>query len=477
MIKSLIKKKSSMVAIALALTLAIAASLWFSVPTKAVYFTFSPSHPSGTVSRSMHFSVTMDITNDDILPIAQLILVIGDDKPPADMSYQDAFVGLPIPSAPNTTTPTITMATVNPPYHTATVSTTSGRAWGSGTRSGRKAYGYGYTLPTGPWLDWGYHTLDTDFCYGYNNVATSYIGITSLTLNITWTPPSDWPAGTYYITAGFLGDNDKVIFDSTTFTLSARARAAPAAEPGVTDVSDIVGEDGVFTEAVTAGSEDGNVSLTIGEGTAGLTAEGEPISEISILEMEEADIPPPPEEGHVIGLAYDFGPDDATFDEPITISFTYDPDDLPEGVSEEDLVIAVWDEDAGEWIELPSVVDTVNHTVTATVDHFTAFAIVVLPVEEEEEVPPVVEEEEEVPPVVEEEEEVPPVVEEEEEVPPVVEEEEEPPVGEEEEEEITPPELEEKEGVAWWLWLIVGLASAAVVGLLVYFLWWRRRLA
>ncbi|MEK0322614.1 MAG: hypothetical protein QQN47_07560, partial [Nitrosopumilus sp.] len=62
----------------------------------------------------------------------------------------------------------------------------------------------------------------------------------------------------------------------------------------------------MFTEEVIAESEDGNISVTIDEGITGLTEEGEPISEISIVEMEEEDIPPPPTEGHIIGLTYDF---------------------------------------------------------------------------------------------------------------------------------------------------------------------------
>jgi len=108
--------------------------------------------------------------------------------------------------------------------------------------------------------------------------------------------------------------------------------------------------------------------------------------------MEEEDIPPPPTEGHIIGITYNIGPAGATFSDDITLTFTYDPDDLPDGVNEEDLVIAIWDEDAGEWVELPSVVDTVNNTITATVSHFTPFAIIVPPPVEEEEVvtPPVV---------------------------------------------------------------------------------------
>ena len=43
----------------------------------------------------------------------------------------------------------------------------------------------------------------------------------------------------------------------------------------------------------------------------------------------------------------------------------------------------------------------------------------------------------------------------------------------EEEEEVITPVVEEEEGWAWWIWLIVGLGSATVVGLLVYFLWYK----
>ncbi|MDD4877075.1 MAG: hypothetical protein PHQ86_08125, partial [Dehalococcoidales bacterium] len=125
---------------------------------------------------------------------------------------------------------------------------------------------------------------------------------------------------------------------------------------------------------------------------------------------------------------------------------------------------------AGEWIELPCVVDTVNKTMTATVNHFTAFAIITLPPAEEEEVvtPPVeeVEEEEEeavTPPVEEVEEE------EEEAVTPPVEE-----VEEEEEEAVTPPV--EEVGLSVWAWVLIGIGSVVVIGIiLIYFMWYRPR--
>jgi len=135
-----------------------------------------------------------------------------------------------------------------------------------------------------------------------------------------------------------------------------------------------ISEDGEIQETIEATSEDGNMTLTIEEGTIALDVDGDP------LESLAADIDPsppdPPEDAHVIGLAYDFGPDGATFDPPITLEYTYDPDDLPEGIAEEDLVLAFYDEKAGEWVELDCVVDTENNTITADVEHFTTFAII-----------------------------------------------------------------------------------------------------
>ena len=86
--------------------------------------------------------------------------------------------------------------------------------------------------------------------------------------------------------------------------------------------------------------------------------------------------PPPPEDRSIIGLAYDFGPDGATFDPSITLTRSYDPNDIPEGVAEEDLVLAWYDEAADKWVELDCAVDTENNTITASIEHFTTFAII-----------------------------------------------------------------------------------------------------
>jgi len=142
---------------------------------------------------------------------------------------------------------------------------------------------------------------------------------------------------------------------------------------GTTYVSNIVTIGGEFIKDVTVESVDGNVELAIDEGTIGLTKKGKKLIKISIDEME--DRPDPPKESNRIGLTYDLGPDGATFDPPITLTFTYNPDEIPEGVSEENLVIAMWDEEAGEWVDLVCTVDPETNTITASVSHFTAFSV------------------------------------------------------------------------------------------------------
>ena len=149
---------------------------------------------------------------------------------------------------------------------------------------------------------------------------------------------------------------------------------APPLPPGTTDVSSFVSADGTFTATIVIESADGECGLTINEGTTGLSGEGDPLAEIAVTKMQ--DPPAPPENSHIIGLAYDLGPDGATFNPPMTLTITYDESLIPEGIAEENLVIAMWDEDAGEWVELPSTVDPINHTITALVGHFTTFAII-----------------------------------------------------------------------------------------------------
>jgi hypothetical protein len=140
------------------------------------------------------------------------------------------------------------------------------------------------------------------------------------------------------------------------------------------DFSDYIDSSGAFTEDLTFESDDGMCQLSINQGTIGLTEDEEPLDELTIVEME--DPPDPPPDSTVIGLTYQLGPEGVSFDSPTTLIFTYDPSLTPEGVSEENLLLATWDDSAGEWVVLEGcTVDVDNHTISAPVSHFSTFAI------------------------------------------------------------------------------------------------------
>ena len=135
-----------------------------------------------------------------------------------------------------------------------------------------------------------------------------------------------------------------------------------------------ISSSGEILEPIEATSEDGMLTLTIPEGTIALDKDDNPLTS---LEAEIDTSPsPPPEDTRIIGLAYNFGSDGTTFDPPITLTWSYDPNDIPDAVAEEDLVLAWYDEAGDKWVELDCVVDTENNTITASIKHFTTFAII-----------------------------------------------------------------------------------------------------
>ncbi|GAH85442.1 unnamed protein product, partial [marine sediment metagenome] len=172
---------------------------------------------------------------------------------------------------------------------------------------------------------------------------------TELDLSVT-IPPKEEPVGdgvgapTYYV-------------ETTLFGIEVRFR---------------IDSDGKILKTIEATSEDGMLTITIAKGTIALDKDGKRLKSLEVAVDESP--PDPPEDAHIIGLAYDFGPDGATFDPPITFTWSYDHYILPTGIAEKDLVIAYYHD--GEWVEVDCVVDIENNTITASVEHFTTFAII-----------------------------------------------------------------------------------------------------
>jgi len=133
-------------------------------------------------------------------------------------------------------------------------------------------------------------------------------------------------------------------------------------------------QSGRLRETLEVTSVGGALTVTIPAGTKARRENG---SRLTTLSVSENDNPPPsPENKNIIGLTYNFEPDGATFDPPITLTSTYDPNTLPEGVEEEDLVVAFYDEATGEWVECECTCDPETNCITACVCHFTDFAII-----------------------------------------------------------------------------------------------------
>ena len=143
----------------------------------------------------------------------------------------------------------------------------------------------------------------------------------------------------------------------------------PTAEVSISGLSSTttlnVDEDGMLQETSQLETLDKKVSVAVAQGTKLLDAQGEALGSFSATAVTSS--PEPPSQRAIV-YAYDFGPDGATFDPPISLTITYDESLIPENVVEENLSMAIWDEAISKWVVLDgSTVDPENNTITAPV--------------------------------------------------------------------------------------------------------------
>lgn len=126
--------------------------------------------------------------------------------------------------------------------------------------------------------------------------------------------------------------------------------------------------------------EGGNV--TTFDGVLNIQVPAGAVSQNIIVTAEKADIsalPAPDDTLESVGIAYDLGPDGQTFNSPVLLSFHYNEADLVNVGSEEDLVLYWYDETTAAWEEVPSTVLASADTVQAWVNHFSLYALFILP--------------------------------------------------------------------------------------------------
>ncbi len=127
-------------------------------------------------------------------------------------------------------------------------------------------------------------------------------------------------------------------------------------------------------EDVVATSTDGIITIYMSNGTEITNPNGEQFAELSLTSVNT---PPSPTDGKIIIAAFALEPSGVTFDPAIQITIKYDPDTLPAGTDESELMIACFNDTTDKWefISSPVSVDSNAHTVTFSIGHFSTYAI------------------------------------------------------------------------------------------------------
>jgi len=127
-----------------------------------------------------------------------------------------------------------------------------------------------------------------------------------------------------------------------------------------------INQSGVLTSPAVLASADGKVQLGLNANTT-INIQGQ-----SLTVIAEPSAPAIPANVKLVN-AYDFGPDNTSFDPAINLTFKYDLAALPSGVTESNLYIGFWN--GSSWTDLPYKVNTEAKIVTAEVSHFTIMAL------------------------------------------------------------------------------------------------------
>jgi Domain of unknown function (DUF2341)/Cadherin-like beta sandwich domain/Divergent InlB B-repeat domain len=196
--------------------------------------------------------------------------------------------------------------------------------------------------------------------YGVKPVTPAPTTTTSTTTTTTSTPVVIPPVSTTTTTT-------PVTTATTTPVVTTTTPSVTTTVPPVTTTAPVISTNtGTFTSA------DGNAMVTIPAGCTGQTASGQSVTAVTVTPVNNP--PAPSANADSLGLYYEFGPTGATFSSPVTITLKYNPSTLPAGTDQSKLYLAYWDAGNNRWVSVPSVVDQANHTITASVEHFTLYS-------------------------------------------------------------------------------------------------------
>lgn len=125
-----------------------------------------------------------------------------------------------------------------------------------------------------------------------------------------------------------------------------------------------------------ASSRDDCVQVQLDAGTDAEDKNGNPLT---YLDISPVDPLPDAPEGHFVLAAFDFSPDGASFSPALQVTLCYDPDEIPDGMIAENIVIAVLNEDTGEWDFIGGTVNPDDHTITFSTKSLSIYGVLAAP--------------------------------------------------------------------------------------------------
>jgi VCBS repeat-containing protein len=143
----------------------------------------------------------------------------------------------------------------------------------------------------------------------------------------------------------------------------------------VTSLINTITQDGQVVSDVVATSEDQEVKLVIPKNTIVKSSSGGIISAIHIKPTTSSTSSYPNAKN--IGSVYDLSPSGTTFDPPATLVFGYSTVSLPPGIRPDNLFVAQWDPESGEWLKLGGTVDMAGNTISVNVQHLSIYCLMV----------------------------------------------------------------------------------------------------
>jgi hypothetical protein len=122
----------------------------------------------------------------------------------------------------------------------------------------------------------------------------------------------------------------------------------------------------------------GNINVKITPGTTAVDDNGKSVTDITVKSVDAASLPITKSmPKNTILLAYEFGPDGTTFSDLITVTCTYNTAALPPWTNPAKILVAVYSPVTGKFTTMSCTVDTINHTVTFSTDHFSYYLLMV----------------------------------------------------------------------------------------------------